>query len=253
MNLRDIPVIITGGASGLGAATAELLAAQGAKVGIFDLNAQAGEPFAGKLRGVFSKVDVTSEADVIAGLDRAEKVHGVARILVNCAGIGIPAKVVSKGQPQSLDIFRKVIEINLIGTFNCISKFAARLMPAEVSGAEERGVVINTASVAAFEGQVGQASYSASKGGIVGMTLPIAREFADRGIRCVTIAPGLFMTPLLNGLPQPALESLTQQTLFPKRLGQPEEYAHLVKSIIENPMLNGETIRLDGAIRMQPR
>jgi NAD(P)-dependent dehydrogenase (short-subunit alcohol dehydrogenase family) len=253
MNLRDIPVIVTGGASGLGAATAELLASQGAKVGIFDLNAQAGEAFARKLGGVFSKVDVTSEADVIAGLDRAQEAHGVARVLINCAGIGLPAKVVSKGQPQPLDMFRKVIEVNLIGTFNCLSKFAARLIQAESLGAEERGVIVNTASVAAFEGQVGQASYSASKGGLVSMTLTIAREFADRGIRCLTIAPGLFMTPLLNRLPPPALDSLTQQTLYPRRLGQPEEYAHLVKAIIENPMLNGETIRLDGGIRMQPR
>lgn len=253
MNLRGIPVIVTGGASGLGAATVELLAAQGAKVGIFDLNAQIGEPLARKLGGVFSKVDVTSEPDVIAGLDRAQEAHGVARVLVNCAGIGVPAKIVSKGQPQSLDTFRRVIEVNLIGTFNCISKFAARLLQTEPLGVEERGVIVNTASVAAFEGQVGQASYSASKGGLVSMTLTIAREFADRGVRCLTIAPGLFLTPLLNGLPQAALDSLAQQMLFPKRLGQPEEYAHLVKSIIENPMLNGETIRLDGGIRMQPR
>jgi NAD(P)-dependent dehydrogenase (short-subunit alcohol dehydrogenase family) len=253
MNLRDIPVIVTGGASGLGAATAELLAAQGAKVGIFDLNAQAGEAFARKLGAVFSRVDVTSEPDVIAGFDRAQEAHGVARVLVNCAGIGLPAKIVSKGQPHPLDMFRKVIEVNLIGTFNCLSKFAARLIQAESVGAEERGVIVNTASIAAFEGQVGQASYSASKGGLVSMTLTIAREFADRGIRCLTIAPGLFVTPILNGLSQPVLDSLTQQTLFPKRLGKPEEYAHLVKSIIENPMLNGETIRLDGGIRMQPR
>ena len=253
MNLRDIPVIVTGGASGLGAATAQLLAAQGAKVGVFDLNAQTGEPFARKLGGVFAKVDVTSEADVTAGLDRAQKAHGAARVLVNCAGISQPAKIVSRGEPQPLDVFRKVIEINLIGTFNCISKFAARLMQTESDGTEERGVIINTASVAAFEGQVGQASYSASKGGIVGMTLTIAREFADRGIRCLTIAPGLFMTPLFETLPRSALDSLTQQTLFPKRLGMPEEYAHMVKSIIENPMLNGETIRLDGGIRMQSR
>jgi NAD(P)-dependent dehydrogenase (short-subunit alcohol dehydrogenase family) len=253
MNLRDIPVIVTGGASGLGAATAELLAAQGAKVGIFDLNAQAGEAFARKLGAVFSRVDVTSEPDVIAGFDRAQEAHGVARVLVNCAGIGLPAKIVSKGQPHPLDMFRKVIEVNLIGTFNCLSKFAARLIQAESVGAEERGVIVNTASIAAFEGQVGQASYSASKGGLVSMTLTIAREFADCGIRCLTIAPGLFVTPILNGLSQPVLDSLTQQTLFPKRLGKPEEYAHLVKSIIENPMLNGETIRLDGGIRMQPR
>jgi len=253
MNLREIPVIVTGGASGLGAATAQLLAAQGARVGLFDLNAQAGETLARQLGGVFCKVDVTSEPDVIAGLDRAQEAHGVARVLINCAGIGLPAKIVSKGQPQPLGTFRKVIEVNLIGAFNCISKFAARLIQTELADTEERGVIINTASVAAFEGQVGQASYSASKGGLVSMTLTIAREFANHGVRCLTIAPGLFMTPLFNDLPPSAVDSLTQQTLFPKRLGQPQEYAHLVKSIIENPMLNGETIRLDGGIRMQPR
>jgi NAD(P)-dependent dehydrogenase (short-subunit alcohol dehydrogenase family) len=253
MNLRDVPVVITGGASGLGAATAEMLAAHGAKVGIFDLNVQAGEALAQRLSGVFAKVDVTSEPDVIAGFGIAEQAHGAARVLINCAGIGLPAKIVSKGQPQPLEIFRKVIEVNLIGTFNCVSKFAARLLAAESVGGEERGVIVNTASVAAFDGQVGQASYSASKGGLVSMTLTIAREFADRGIRCLTIAPGLFVTPLLQSLPQPALDSLTQQTLFPKRLGKPDEFAHLVKSIIENSMLNGETIRLDGGIRMQPR
>jgi NAD(P)-dependent dehydrogenase (short-subunit alcohol dehydrogenase family) len=253
MNLNGIAVVVTGGASGLGAASAELLAAQGAKVAIFDLNVQAGEALAQKLGGVFAKVNVTSEEDVTAGLDKAQEAHGVARVLVNCAGTGIAVKTASKGQPHPLDSFRKIIEINLIGTFNCISKFAARVTQTDVVGKEERGVIINTASVAAFEGQVGQAAYSASKGGLVGLTLTVARDLADRGVRCLTIAPGLFMTPLFNGLPQPALESLTAQTLFPKRLGDPTEFALLVKAIVENPMLNGDTIRLDGGIRMQPR
>jgi NAD(P)-dependent dehydrogenase (short-subunit alcohol dehydrogenase family) len=253
MNLNGIPTVITGGASGLGAATAELFAAHGAKVAIFDLNVSAGEALARKLGGVFAKVDVTSEQDVTAGLDKAEQAHGIARVLVNCAGMGVAVKTASKGQPHPLDSFRKVIEINLIGSFNCISKFAARVTQTDPVGKEERGVIINTASVAAFEGQVGQAAYSASKGGLVGMTLTIARDLAERGVRCLTIAPGLFMTPLFNGLQPAALESLSSQTLFPKRLGDPAEYAHIVKAIVENPMLNGETIRLDGGIRMQPR
>jgi NAD(P)-dependent dehydrogenase (short-subunit alcohol dehydrogenase family) len=253
MNLNAIPVVITGGASGLGAATAELFAASGAKVALFDLNVPAGEALARKLGGVFAKVDVTSEDDVTAGLDKAQAAHGVARVLVNCAGMGIAVKTASKGQPHPLASFRKVIEINLIGSFNCLSKFAARVTQLDPVNKEERGVIINTASVAAFEGQVGQAAYAASKGGLVGLTLTVARDLADRGVRCLTIAPGLFMTPLFNGLPAPALDSLTQQTLFPKRLGDPTEFAQLAKAIVENPMLNGDTIRLDGGIRMQPR
>jgi NAD(P)-dependent dehydrogenase (short-subunit alcohol dehydrogenase family) len=253
MNLNGITAVITGGASGLGAATAELFAAHGAKVAIFDLNVGAGEALAKKLGGVFAKVDVTSELEVSAGLDKAEQAHGVARVLVNCAGMGIAVKTASKGQPHPLDSFRKVIETNLIGSFNCISKFAARVTQSEPVGDEERGVIINTSSAAAFEGQVGQAAYSASKGGLVGMTLTIARDLADRGVRCRTIAPGLFLTPIFKGLPPAAFESLNKQTLFPKRLGDPAEYAHLVKAIVENPMLNGDTIRLDGGIRMQPR
>ncbi|MET0984973.1 MAG: SDR family NAD(P)-dependent oxidoreductase [Steroidobacteraceae bacterium] len=253
MNLNGVPVIISGGASGLGAATAELFAASGAKVAIFDLNVATGEALAKQLGGVFAKVDVTSEQEVTAGLDKAQQVHGIARVLVNCAGIGVAAKTVGKGVPHPIDSFRKVIEINLIGTFNCIAKFAARASQADPIGKEERGVIINTASVAAFEGQVGQAAYSASKGGLVGMTLTIARDLADRGVRCLTIAPGLFMTPLFQGASPQVIDSLTQQTLFPKRLGDPAEFALLCKSIVENPMLNGDTIRLDGGIRMQPR
>ena len=253
MQIDKIAAIVTGGASGLGAATARMLASRGAKVTLFDLNAELGQTFAREIGGHFCKVDVTSEADVSAALDEAEGLHGKARILVNCAGIGPPAKAVDRhGNPQPLDAFRKIVEINLIGTFNVTSKFAARTMTLEPIG-EERGVVINTASVAAFDGQIGQAAYAASKGGIVGMTLPLAREFAQSAIRVVTIAPGLFLTPLLASLPEEAQRSLGQQVPFPSRLGHPDEYAQLAGSIIDNVMLNGETIRLDGAIRMAPR
>jgi NAD(P)-dependent dehydrogenase (short-subunit alcohol dehydrogenase family) len=253
MDLNNVGVIITGGASGLGAATAELLAAQGAKVTIFDLNDGAGNAHAAKIGGKFFKVNVTDEASVAESIVSAEAAHGVARVLVNCAGIAIAAKTVGReAVPHSLDQFRKVVEINLIGMFNVITKFAARLSTVERLG-EERGVIVNTASVAAYEGQIGQAAYSASKGGVVAMTLPIARDLAPLGIRIVTIAPGIFWTPLLAGLPQAAQDSLGQQVPFPSRLGRPEEFALLVQSIIANPMLNGETIRLDGAIRMAPR
>jgi NAD(P)-dependent dehydrogenase (short-subunit alcohol dehydrogenase family) len=253
MQLNGILAVITGGASGLGAATAELLAAAGASIAVFDLNEELGTAVARKVGGTFAKVNVTSEEDVVAGLDAAQKAHGVPRVLVNCAGGGSAAKTASRGQPHPLATFRKVVELNLLGTFNCISKFAARVSEAPPLAQNERGVIINTASVAAFDGQIGQAAYSASKGGIVGMTLPIARDLADKGIRNVTIAPGLFQTPLFNGLTPELVQSLVNQTLFPHRLGDPAEFAHLVKAIVENPMINGETIRLDGAIRMGPR
>jgi NAD(P)-dependent dehydrogenase (short-subunit alcohol dehydrogenase family) len=253
MNLKDTAAIVTGGGSGLGAATAEMLAAQGVKVTLFDMNEEAGNAQAAKIGGRFAKVNVADEAQVLEAVEAAEKAHGVARVLVNCAGIAYGAKTVGKeNKPHLLDQFRKVIEVNLIGTFNTISKVAARMATAEPVG-EERGVIVNTASVAAFEGQVGQAAYSASKGGVVGMTLPIARDLAPLGIRVVTIAPGTFWTPMMAGLPQEVQDSLGKQTPFPSRLGKPEEYALLAKSIIENPMLNGEVIRLDGAIRMPPR
>lgn len=253
MQLDKIGAIVTGGASGLGAATARKLAQKGARVAIFDLNSALGEDLASEIGGRFYSVDVTDEKAAQQAIEAAELDHGVARVLVNCAGVGTPAKTVDReGRPHSLDAFRKIIDINLVGTFNVISKVAARLGAAAPHG-EERGVIINTASVAAFDGQVGQAAYSASKGGIVGMTLPIARDLAPLAIRVVTIAPGLFLTPLLQGLPEAARESLGQQVPFPNRLGQPEEFALLVESIIANPMLNGETIRLDGAIRMAPR
>jgi NAD(P)-dependent dehydrogenase (short-subunit alcohol dehydrogenase family) len=253
MQIERCPAVVTGGASGLGAATARRLAAAGATVAIFDLNRALGEALAAQIRGVFVSVDVTDEPQVAAALDAAADAHGQARILVNCAGIGPPAKAVDRdGVPLPLAEFRKVVDVNLTGTFNVLSKFAARAMLLEPLG-EERGVIVNTASVAAFDGQIGQPAYSASKSGIVGMTLPLAREFARAAIRVVTIAPGLFRTPLLAGLPEEAQQSLGQQVPFPSRLGEPDEFAALVESIIGNAMLNGETIRLDGAIRMAPR
>ncbi len=253
MNLEGIAAIVTGGASGLGAATVSMLAKGGAKVTIIDLNADLGKAKAREVGGHFIAANVTDDESAASAIAEAEGLHGQARILVNCAGIGPPQKTLGRGGvPHSLADFRAVIEVNLIGTFNMIAKFAARASEAASIG-EERGVIINTASVAAFEGQIGQAAYAASKGGIVGMTLPIARDLAMFGIRVMTIAPGLFMTPLLAGLPKAAQDSLGQQVPFPSRLGDPTEYAMLVASIIANPMLNGETIRLDGAIRMAPK
>lgn len=253
MDINGIAAIVTGGASGLGAATAEMLAGQGAKVTLFDMNEEKGQEQAGKIGGKFIKVDVTNEENVDAALAEAEQAHGVARILVNCAGIATGAKTVGKEfKPHPMGQFRKTVEINLIGTFNVITHFAARAANTDPVG-EERGVIINTASVAAFEGQMGQAAYSASKGGVAGMTLPIARDLSGYGIRVMTIAPGIFYTPMMEGLPQNVQDSLGQQVPFPSRLGQPSEYALLAQSIITNPMLNGETIRLDGAIRMPPR
>ena len=253
MQLEGVSAVVTGGASGLGAATARTLAEAGARVAIFDLNAELGQATAGDIAGLFHQVNVSDEASVTAGLNAAEQAHGPARILVNCAGIGAAIKTVGRGQPHPLDVYKKVIEVNLIGTFNCLRLAAARMVAQDPVGGEERGVVVNTASVAAFDGQIGQAAYAASKGGVVGMTLPIARDLADKGVRVVTIAPGLFLTPLFESLPQESIDSLSASVPFPRRLGDPGEYAALVRHIVENPMLNGETIRLDGAIRMAPR
>jgi NAD(P)-dependent dehydrogenase (short-subunit alcohol dehydrogenase family) len=253
MNLDQIPVLVTGGASGLGNATATLLAARGARVTILDVNAEAGKTAASAFGGHFVAADVTDEDSIARALDSAENAHGVTRILVNCAGVAPAIKTVSKdGKPHPLDAFRKAVGINLIGTFNVIAQFAARLSAVDPIG-EERGVIVNTASVAAYDGQMGQAAYAASKGGVVGLTLPVARDLAQHRIRVVTIAPGIFLTPMLMGLPQAAQESLGHQVPHPSRLGRPEEYAMLVESIVINPMLNGEVIRLDGAIRMAPR
>ncbi len=253
MELNGIAAIVTGGASGLGNETAKMLAANGAKVTIFDLNAEVGVAAAAEIGGHFVSVNVADDASVAAGIAEAEAKHGIARVLVNCAGVATPGRIVARdGSALSLDTYRKVIEINLIGTFNVLSKFAARALTAEPIG-EERGVIVNTASVAAFDGQVGQAAYASSKAGVAGLTLCAARDLAQHRIRVMTIAPGIFMTPMMKGLPQAAQDSLGQQVPHPSRLGDPSEYAQLVESILKNPMLNGETIRLDGAIRMAPR
>ncbi len=253
MQLRDQTFLITGGASGLGAATARRFSSAGARVVIADLNAAAGEQLATQIGGRFVQTDVTNEADVQSAVDLALNDFGGLQGVVNCAGIGIAERTLGRNGPHPLASFVRVITINLIGTFNVIRLAAAAIARGEPNPAGERGVIINTASVAAFEGQIGQAAYSASKGGIVGMTLPIARDLARDGIRVVTIAPGIFDTPLLGGLPEPARISLGQQVPFPPRLGRPDEFAALAQHIVENEMLNGEVIRLDGAIRMQPR
>jgi NAD(P)-dependent dehydrogenase (short-subunit alcohol dehydrogenase family) len=244
MRVTDASALVTGGASGLGLATATALAAAGARVVIADLPTSRGA----ELPFTFAACDVRSAADVQAAVDLA----GELRIVVNCAGIGTPGRAVGKNGPLPLEDFERVIGINLVGTFNVVRLAAARIMQAEPIG-EERGVIVNTASVAAFDGQVGQAAYSASKGGVAAMTLPLAREFASHLIRVMTIAPGIFQTPMMAGLPQEAQDSLGAQVPHPSRLGKPEEYAALVQHIIGNAMLNGETIRLDGAIRMAPR
>jgi NAD(P)-dependent dehydrogenase (short-subunit alcohol dehydrogenase family) len=258
MEIRHKGVLITGGASGLGGACAELLARDGAKVAIADLNGETGEAMAAKLNAaghtaLFVQTNVTDDESMQAAVRAAVDAFGSIHILINCAGIGIAERVIGKNGPSSLASFTRVIQVNLIGTFNAIRLAAAAMAGNEPNAGGERGVIINTASVAAFDGQIGQAAYSASKGGIVGMTLPIARDLARHGIRVMTIAPGLFDTPLLGGLPEPARISLGQQVPFPPRLGQPPEYAALAKHIIENEMLNGEVIRLDGGIRMQPK
>ena len=246
--------IVTGGASGLGAATAEQLAAEGLQVTVFDLNADLGAAHAAKIGGHFVRVDVADPASVAAGIAAAEVAHGVPRVLVNCAGIGPAAKTVSRGEPHDFGLFEKTLRVNLIGSFNCASQAAARMAAADpIDDDGARGVIVNTASVAAYDGQIGQVAYAASKGGVVGMTLPMARDLADKGIRVCTIAPGLFLTPLLESLPDEVQQSLGAQVPFPSRLGHPSEYAAMVSHITQNPMLNGEVIRLDGAIRMAPR
>jgi 3-hydroxyacyl-CoA dehydrogenase / 3-hydroxy-2-methylbutyryl-CoA dehydrogenase len=254
MELASVRAVVTGGASGLGRATAARLAAAGGRVAILDRPASAGADVVKSLaHAVFTPADVTNADEVGRALDTARERLGGINVLVNCAGIGTAMKTFGKAGPAKLEEFTRVISVNLIGTFNCI-RLAAGHMAKNTPGSDgERGVVINTASVAAFDGQIGQAAYSASKGGIVGMTLPIARDLAEQGIRVMTIAPGIFETPLLGTLPEPVRASLAKQVPFPSRLGQPDEYAALACHIIENGMLNGETIRLDGAIRMAPR
>ena len=257
---NQTPAIVTGGASGLGAATARALAAKGAKVALFDMNEEKGSALASELGGTFCKVDVTSEEAVDAGFAAARGAHGQERILVNCAGIGNAIKTASRDKQTGevkhfpISAFEFVVRVNLIGTFRCIAKSAAGMMTLDPMGEEgERGAIVNTASVAAEDGQIGQAAYSASKGGVVGMTLPIARDLMNEGIRVNTILPGLFSTPLLMGLPEKAIDALSASVPFPKRLGQPDEYARLALFMIESSYFNGEDVRLDGAIRMPPR
>ncbi len=253
MLIKNSVFLVTGGASGLGAATARMAAENGAKVVIADMQAEAGEKLAKELGGRFAKCDVTAEADAKAAVALALKEFGGLQVLVNCAGIALAERTVGKEAPHDLGRFTRVITVNLIGTFNMIRVAAEAMTKGGPNAAGERGVIINTASVAAYDGQIGQAAYSASKGGVVGMTLPIARDLSRNGIRVCTIAPGIFETPMLLGLPKEAQDSLGKQVPFPSRLGKPAEYAQLARAIIENEMLNGETIRLDGAIRMAPK
>lgn len=253
MELKDKVIIVTGGASGLGEATVRRFAAAGAKISIVDLNDEAGERIAAELDGIFTRCNVALAEEGEQVIERTIERFGRIDVLVNCAGIGTPAKAVGREGPLPLDAWERIIAVNLTGSFNMIRLAAHRMMQNEPNAEGERGVIINTASVAAYDGQIGQPAYAASKAGLVGMTLPLAREFARSGVRVMTIAPGLFMTPLMASLPEEARNSLGQQVPFPSRLGEPPEYAQLAQQIVENPMLNGETIRLDGAIRMAPK
>ncbi len=256
MEIQGSAAVVTGGASGLGLATARELIAGGGRVAILDLPTSKGAAVAAELgagKAIFCPCDVTDEGQVEAAVARAVDAFGAIHVDVNCAGIGWAQRTVTKEGPHPLKPFQRVLEVNVIGTFNAIRFAADRMSKNPPNQNGERGVVISTASVAAYDGQIGQVAYSASKGAIVGMTLPIARDLAAVGVRCVTIAPGLFETPLLGAMPEPARQALAANIPFPKRLGQPAEYAMLVRAIVENPMLNGETIRLDGALRMPPK
>lgn len=253
MDPKGQVAVITGGASGLGAATAEALAAAGAKVALLDLNETAAGEIAKKLGGIAVACDVADEASATNALAKVRETYGAGRILVNCAGVGPPKRILGRDGPMPLADYRKVIEINLIGTFNMMRLASADMSKLEPMTDGERGLIVMTASVAAFDGQIGQAAYSSSKGGIVGLTLPAAREFSQFGIRVMTIAPGIFATPMLMALPQDAQDSLGASVPFPKRLGQPREYADLVMTCVRNGYLNGETIRIDGSLRMAPR
>ncbi|MGD9912446.1 MAG: 3-hydroxyacyl-CoA dehydrogenase [Rhizobiaceae bacterium] len=253
MNPSGQIAVVTGGGSGLGEATARALAAKGAKIAIFDVGMERAEKVAADLGGIAVKCDVSNAESGEHGFATVIEKLGAPRILVNCAGIAIAAKTTGKDGPHPLDAYRKIIEVNLIGTFNMIRLFAAQCEKLEPLEGSERGVIVNTASVAAYDGQIGQAAYASSKGGVVGMTLPVARDLSRAGIRVMTIAPGIFRTPMLAGLPEDAQKSLGQQVPFPSRLGDPAEYGALAAHIVENQMLNGEVIRLDGAIRMAPK
>lgn len=254
MEIKNIAAIVTGAGSGMGAATARHLAQLGAKVALLDLNLEAAEKVAKEIKGIAIQCDVSDANSAAAAIEKARDAHGVARICVNCAGIAPAKRIVGREGPMALDEFRKAIEINLIGTFNILRLAAADMSQLQpVDDSNECGVIINTASVAAYEGQIGQASYSASKGGVVALTLPAARELAQFGIRVNTIAPGIMETPMLLGMPENVKDSLKTMVPFPKRLGKPSEYARLAAHIIENGYINGEVIRLDGAIRMQSK
>ncbi|TSA47440.1 MAG: 3-hydroxyacyl-CoA dehydrogenase [Deltaproteobacteria bacterium] len=255
MEIKECMAVVTGGASGLGEASVRSLSALGARVAIFDIAVERGEKLAADLgpNCVFVPADVTNDEESRAAVEKIVAAFGTINVAINCAGVADPGKVLSKKGPMSLAIFNRVIQINLVGTFNIIRLAVEQMVKNTPNGEGEKGVIINTASAAAFDGQIGQAAYSASKAGVVGMTLPIARECADYGIRVMTIAPGLFDTPMMAGLPENVRVQLAQTAPFPKRLGRPAEYAALVHHIIENPMLNGECIRLDGAVRMTAR
>ncbi len=259
MDVNGMAAVVTGGASGLGAATARALAAKGARVAIFDLQTEKGEALAAEIGGVFCEVNVTSDDSVDAGFAKAREAHGQERILVNCAGTGNAVKTASRSKQDGsikhfpLEAFNWLIQINLVGTFRCIAKSAAGMLTLEPGADGERGAIVNTASAAAEDGQIGQAAYSASKAGVVGMTLPIARDLMGEGIRVNTILPGIFNTPLLAAAPQPVKDALAASVPFPKRLGDPAEFAQLALTMIECGYFNGEDVRLDGAIRMAPR
>lgn len=252
MKMQQVVALITGGGSGLGHATASRFVRQGAKVVLADLRGEEAAEALGE-NAAFARCDVTNEDDVNAALDLAEARFGSVNVVVNCAGIAIAQKVLSSKGPHPLDAFQKILTVNVAGTFNVIRLAAVRMAASHPNDGGERGVIVNTASVAAFDGQIGQAAYSASKGAIVGMTLPLARDLAPQGIRVCTIAPGIFATPMLAGLPEKARMALEQLVPFPSRLGDPDEYGLMVQQIVENAMLNGETIRLDGALRMPPK
>ncbi|WP_114520589.1 SDR family NAD(P)-dependent oxidoreductase [Altererythrobacter sp. ZODW24] len=255
----SVSAVVTGGASGLGEATARALAAQGVKVAIFDLQEEKGEAVAKDIGGIFCEVNVTEDASVDAGFAKAREAHGQESVLVNCAGVGNAMKTASRSKTDGsikhfpLDAFNFIIQINLVGTFRCIAKSAAGMLTLDAGEDGLRGAIVNTASVAAEDGQMGQAAYSASKGGVVGMTLPVARDLMSEGVRVNTILPGIFETPLMNAAPPQVKDALAASVPFPKRLGKPEEYAHLALTMIQNDYFNGEDVRLDGAIRMAPR
>ncbi len=254
MNLENVAVVVTGGASGMGAATASTLSNRGARVALLDLDGEAVKEVAAKIGGVGLAVDVSDEASVQQALDTVERDLGIPRVVVSCAGIAPASRIVGREEPHALELFQQVINVNLVGTFNVLRLAAAKMTALEpTSKSGQRGVIINTASVAAFEGQIGQAAYASSKGGVVALTLPAARELARFGIRVMTIAPGLIGTPMLLNMPDDVQASLATQVPFPQRFGEPDEFAELVSHIIDNEMLNGDVIRLDGAIRLAPK